>query len=209
MKKKHLFPLLAALVCAAGLLWMRGGDRPALLDDLALPGGGASVPEVAIGDQEVPLAEAPGAEDLQPDQSGAEDPFDQFTQDQRDAMEEVLELVNQAREEAGLAPLELDPALCGAAQVRARECVGTFSHTRPDGTSYKTAIAQAEVESGYTGENVATGHSSAKQVVAAWMKSEGHRANILNEKFTKLGVGLEKNTGNRYQGYAWAQLFVK
>ena len=59
MKKKHLFPLLAALVCAAGLLWMRGGDRPALLDDPALPGGGASVPEVAIGDQEVPLAEAP------------------------------------------------------------------------------------------------------------------------------------------------------
>ena len=40
MKKKHLFPLLAALVCAAGLLWMRGGDRPALLDDPALPGGG-------------------------------------------------------------------------------------------------------------------------------------------------------------------------
>ena len=49
MKKKHLFPLLAALVCAAGLLWMRGGDRPALLDDPALPGGGASVPCAAGG----------------------------------------------------------------------------------------------------------------------------------------------------------------
>ena len=124
-------------------------------------------------------------------------------------MNEVLELVNKARADAGLAALELDPALCGAAQVRAKECVGTFSHTRPDGTKYKTAISEAGVDSNYTGENVATGHTSARQVVDAWLRSEGHRANILNEKFTKLGVGFSPNTGNRYRGYAWSQLFVK
>lgn len=205
MKRKHLFPLLAALVCAAGLLWMRtGAPDPVLLDDPALP---AAPGEVEIGDPDVPLAPLPKEEGSE--QGGEEDPFGQFTQDQRDTMEEVLELVNQAREEAGLAPLELDPSLCGAAQARAAECVKSFGHTRPDGTSYKTAIAQAGIESNYTGENVATGHASAEQVVAAWLKSEGHRANILNENFTKLGVGFEKNTGNKYKGYAWAQLFVR
>ena len=200
MKKKYPI-LLAAALCAGALLWA-AVPRPALLENDSLPVDAPG--SVDIGDSDVPRADLP---DSEPGQE--EDPFAAFTEDQRTTMNEVLELVNKARADAGLAALELDPALCGAAQVRARECVGTFSHTRPDGTSYKTAIAQAEVESGYTGENVATGHSSAKQVVAAWMKSEGHRANILNEKFTKLGVGLEKNTGNRYQGYDWAQLFVK
>ena len=84
-----------------------------------------------------------------------------------------------------------------------------FSHTRPDGTSYKTAISEAGVVSNYTGENVACGHSSAQQVVKAWLNSPGHKDNILNSNFTKIGVGLEKNVGNGYRGYAWAQLFVK
>ena len=93
--------------------------------------------------------------------------------------------------------------------VRAGECVSTFSHTRPNGTKYKTAIAEAGVVSNYTGENVASGYTSAKQVVSGWLNSEGHRANILNEKFTKLGVGFVANTGNRYKGFAWSQLFVR
>ena len=79
----------------------------------------------------------------------------------------------------------------------------------PDGTPYKTAIAEAGVQSNYTGENVATGHTSPQQVVSRLLKSEGHRANIVNEKFTRIGIGLEKNVGNRYGGYSWSQLFVK
>lgn len=211
MKKDRSLLLwgLLALLCTGSLLWLRAGPRPILLENGGAPVHGTAGPSsVDIGDEDVPLTELP-EEDVLPDESQEEDPFDAFTQGQRAAMEEVLELVNQARADAGLRPLELDPSLCSAAQVRAAECVGTFSHTRPDGTSYKTAIAQAGIVSNYTGENVATGHTSAKQVVDSWLKSEGHRANILNEKFTKLGVGLEANTGNKYKGYAWAQLFVQ
>lgn len=200
MKKRYLVFLFTAVLCAGSLLWV-SAPRSALLEN---DGGEEPPSSVEIGDSDVPLAQLPD-----PDQDQEEDPFAAFTQEQRDTMDQVLELVNAAREDAGLAALELDPALCGAAQVRAGECVSTFSHTRPDGTKYKTAIAEAGVVSNYTGENVATGHTSAKQVVEAWMRSEGHRANILNEKFTKLGVGFEPNTGNRYKGFAWSQLFAR
>lgn len=200
MKKKYLTGLLLAALCIACLVWVNI-PRTALLENDPLenedPSGSAVID---IDDGDVPLAELPGGTD--------EDPFAQFTEDQLTIMNEVLDLVNDARADAGLNALELDPALCGAAQVRAVECVGSFSHTRPNGARYKTAITEAGLTATYTGENIATGHTSAKQVVDAWMKSEGHRANILNEHYTKLGVGLEANTGSRYRGYAWAQLFM-
>ena len=202
MKKKYPI-LLAAALCAGALLWA-AVPRPALLENDRPAEEDPSSSSVEIGDSDVPMTVLPEAAP-----SLEEDPFAAFTEDQRTTMNEVLELVNKARADAGLAALELDPALCGAAQVRAKECVGTFSHTRPDGTKYKTAISEAGVDSSYTGKNVATGHTSARQVVDAWLRSEGHRANILNEKFTKLGVGFSPNTGNRYRGYAWSQLFVK
>ena len=126
-----------------------------------------------------------------------------------DAANEVLRLMNTARAEEGLPPLKMDPALSQWAMQRAAECSVYYSHTRPDGTSYKTAISEAGVVSNYTGENVACGHSSAQQVVKAWLNSPGHRDNILNSNFTKIGVGLEKNVGNGYKGYSWSQLFVK
>ncbi|MCI9155478.1 MAG: CAP domain-containing protein [Lawsonibacter sp.] len=196
MKQKFIFPLLAVL-CAGCLMWSAGLSRPALLDN----DGNLSI---EVDDSRVPMADFPPA-----NQGEEEDPFARFTQEQRDFMDEILALVNQARAEAGLSALELNPALCGAAQVRAKECVSTFSHTRPNGSSYKTAIAEMGITADYVGENVATGYKDAQQVVNAWLKSEGHRANILNENYTKIGIGSEKNTGNRYRGYAWSQLFIQ
>lgn len=213
MKKQTLLPLLAVVLCVSGFLWLNA-SRPALLENGSLPPegpdtsdtGGAPIVTIPDSGSGVPLTAAP---EPAPDQSGeAEDPWAQFSQAQMDAMHEVLRLVNEARAEENLPALELEPALCGAARVRAQECVGTFSHTRPDGTKYKTAITEAGITSGYTGENAATGHSTAKQVVDAWLRSEGHRANILNERFTRLGVGFEKNTGNQYRGYTWVELFI-
>lgn len=193
MKKRIWMVPLAAALCA---LLLTSAPRTALLAPAA------AEPEISIDEENIPLAETPEA-------TQEEDPFAQFTEDQRAVMEEVLELVNKARSQAGLSPLELDPALCGAAQVRAEECVGTFSHTRPNGSSYQTAVSEAGLDSSYVGENVATGYKNAQHVMDGWLKSEGHRANILNENYTRMGLGFEKNTGNRYQGFAWAQLFVQ
>ena len=193
MMKKCMPMVFLTLICV-GCLWLMT-PRPELLENDA-----PQEDSIMIPDAQVPLAEAPA--------SSAKDPYAQFSDSQLNTLREVLDLVNDAREAAGVDALALDPALCGAAQLRSGECVSKFSHTRPDGSSYKSAISEAGVSCGYTGENAATGQSSAKQVVDSWLNSEGHRANILNSNYTRLGVGFAPNTGNHYQGYAWVQLFA-
>ena len=91
-----------------------------------------------------------------------------------------------------------------AAQVRAAETVQSFSHTRPNGSSFSTALTEAGVSYTRSGENIAYGQSTPQQVVQAWMNSSGHRANILNESFTTIGVGYTVSGGTAY----WAQLFT-
>lgn len=92
-----------------------------------------------------------------------------------------------------------------AAQVRAVECEQSFSHTRPNGTSFSTALKEQGVSYRRAGENIAWGQRSPEEVVNAWMNSEGHRANIMNSNFTKIGVGYYQNAnGVKY----WSQLFI-
>ena len=55
------------------------------------------------------------------------------------------------------------------------------------------------------GENIAAGQGDPKDVVEAWMNSPGHRANIMNNDFKKIGVGYSE--GGEYGKY-WAQLFA-
>lgn len=112
---------------------------------------------------------------------------------------EVISQVNNERTNAGLPPLSVSAELTGAACIRAREIVGQFSHTRPDGSSWSTVSAAA------TGENIAKGQNSADRVMAAWMSSEGHRANILRSSFGSIGVCALKVDGVIY----WVQLFGK
>lgn len=114
--------------------------------------------------------------------------------------ESVLYYCNIEREKAGVSPLVLDSELCAAADIRAKEVAGTFSHTRPDGRDCFTVIDDAGYDYYLVGENIAGGFRSAKSVVDGWMTSPGHRANILNKNFTHLGVGKS--------GVYWVQLFT-
>ena len=119
---------------------------------------------------------------------------------------EVLQLVNQARADQGLAPLTADPALTAAAQTRAEELTTLYSHTRPDGRSCFTALTEAGVAYWAAGENIAAGYPTPAEVVAGWMASDGHRANILSEDFTQMGLGYAPAEDG--YGHYWAQLFV-
>lgn len=112
----------------------------------------------------------------------------------------ILELVNIERQKEGLSPLSYYSKGQAAADIRAKEIINTFSHTRPDGTNCFTALEGINYWS--AGENIALGHRSAEQVVDAWMNSPGHRANILNENFTHLIVGYD------HEAKAWVQLFL-
>lgn len=118
--------------------------------------------------------------------------------------EEVLRLTNEYRVAAGLSPLTMNYTLCDAGDVRAAEIVTSFSHTRPDGTRCFTAF---NVAYRTAGENIAAGQTSPKEVVEAWMNSEGHRANILNPRFTQLAVGYLYSSSDVY-GHHWVQLFI-
>lgn len=105
----------------------------------------------------------------------------------------ITELVNQHRAEAGLAPVEYSAELSKPAQTRVFEIEESFSHTRPDGRYFSSALKDYGISYRYAGENIAWGHKSPEEVVEAWMNSPSHRANILNKSFTKLGVGYQQN----------------
>jgi len=171
-----------------------------------------------IGEESVPLAGGPGevaTEQSGPGVSGpgeaAEGPGVSSDasaaapiSDEHPNVQKVIDLVNAEREKAGLAPLSKNSALCSAAAVRAQEISTSFSHTRPDGRSYKTAIEEAGVTLHGVGENVAMGYRTAEDVMSGWMGSEGHRDNILLNKYTSMGVGYYKADN----GYCyWAQEF--
>ncbi|GAA3071674.1 hypothetical protein GCM10020254_14360 [Streptomyces goshikiensis] len=110
---------------------------------------------------------------------------------------EVIRLVNIERGQAGCGALTANARLTQAAQsyteVMARS--GELSHTGPDGSTMSGRISATGYKWSATGENIAKGQADAAAVVDAWMKSPGHRANILNCNFTEIGVGVQKAGG--------------
>ena len=123
---------------------------------------------------------------------------------QGDFASQVVALVNAGRAKQGLSALTIDTKVQQAALVRAKESAQSFSHTRPNGSSFSTALTEAGVSYRTAGENIAYGQSTPQQVMNAWMNSSGHRANILNANYTTIGVGYTVINGTAY----WAQLFT-
>lgn len=120
------------------------------------------------------------------------------------AASEVVRLTNSARGQNGYAALVEDGALSEAAAVRAREIARSFSHTRPSGASFSSALSESGVSYLWAGENIASGQKSASEVVNAWMNSPGHRANILNSSYSRIGSASVNIDGTLY----WVQLFA-
>ncbi len=121
--------------------------------------------------------------------------------------DEVIRLLNIERKSQGLSPLKKNDALMKATAVRAEEisCDGHFSHTRPDGGSCFSVLAEFDIVYMGAGENIAMGYGTPESVMDGWMNSEGHRANILSSRYTDVGVGVYKKDGRLY----WVQLFTK
>ena len=118
---------------------------------------------------------------------------------------QVLQLVNQERAKAGLSALSTNTTLTSAANQRAKETVTSFSHTRPNGTSFSTVLKEFSISYNAAGENIAYGQKTPQEVVTGWMNSPGHRANIMNANFGKIGIGVHKaSNGTIY----WTQVFT-
>ena len=118
--------------------------------------------------------------------------------------EEVARLVNVERQKYGLAPLTLDWELSRVARYKSQDMHdrGYFSHQSPTYGSPFDMMRSFGLSYRAAGENIAKGHRSAAEVVNAWMNSSGHRANILNASFTKIGVGYVAD------GNYWTQMFI-
>ncbi len=107
---------------------------------------------------------------------------------------QVLKLVNKERAKGGLSALIISQSLVAPANKRAQEIAQSFSHTRPNGTSWSTVLDEYNVSVTAAGENLAYGYNTPEAVVEGWMSSTGHRANIMNANFHKIGIGVYKNS---------------
>ncbi|MBO9604315.1 MAG: SafA/ExsA family spore coat assembly protein [Paenibacillaceae bacterium] len=120
---------------------------------------------------------------------------------------QVVDLINAERAKQGLSPLANDWQLARVARYKSEDMRDNnyFSHTSPTYGSPFDMMQSFGISYGYAGENIAAGQTSPAAVVDAWMNSAGHRANILNANYTKIGVGLAQ--GGSY-GYYWTQEFT-
>lgn len=99
--------------------------------------------------------------------------------------------------------LELEARLTVAAQAHADDMAasGTMSHTGSDGSRPDERIARTGYAPAAWGENVAAGYPTVDAVMAGWLGSDGHCANLMNPGFTDFGAGAS--------GRYWAQVFAR
>jgi uncharacterized protein YkwD len=115
----------------------------------------------------------------------------------------VVAATNAERAEAGCDPVRLDSRLSAAAQGHASDMAANdyFSHTDQDGGDSSDRMHDAGFSGSRTGENIAYGQETGAEVVATWMDSSGHRHNILNCAYDRIGVGYDA------RGDYWVQDF--
>jgi uncharacterized protein YkwD len=122
--------------------------------------------------------------------------------------QDVVKLVNAERAKAGCKPVTADDRLVAAARGHSADMAARdyFDHATPEKADFAARITTAGYRWAAAGENIAKGQSTAAEVMAGWMSSDGHRANILNCAFTNVGVGVVADpTGARL----WTQDFAK
>ncbi|WP_227522028.1 CAP domain-containing protein [Bacillus solitudinis] len=118
---------------------------------------------------------------------------------------QVIELTNAERRNNGLSDLQADTQLSNVAKEKSNDMQANnyFSHTSPTYGSPFDMMRDFDISYQAAGENIAQGQQTPEQVVQAWMNSEGHRANILNNNYTHIGVGYNQN------GHYWTQMFIR
>jgi uncharacterized protein YkwD len=99
-----------------------------------------------------------------------------------------------------------DNNLQNATSTRRNELYENYSHTRPDGSDFYTALNNIPYKD--VAENIARGVETAETVVKGWMNSAGHRANILNPNFTEMGVDRVFYSDSSGEQCYWVQLFI-
>lgn len=108
------------------------------------------------------------------------------------SIQEVVNLTNKKRSDAGLSTLTLNQTLSNAAYVKGVDMINKdyWAHVSPDGTQPWAFFKNAGYKYRYAGENLARDFSNATDAVNAWMNSPTHRDNMLNPKYKEIGIGI-------------------
>lgn len=125
-----------------------------------------------------------------------------------DYQKEMVKLVNEERNKANLPPVVLDEKLNEIAKKKVELLIkeGKLNHLAGGYKSFGEFLKSYDISYSLAGENIAKKTKTSVESLNLWLSSKGHRANILNETFTNMGVakGTDKN-GDVY----WAQIFIK
>lgn len=108
--------------------------------------------------------------------------------------QEVVNLVNKARQSAGIPILAENSLLEQAAQAKALDMLKNdyFAHTSPQGATPWSWLEKSGYTYKYAGENLAMNYKTAESQQKAWMNSATHKKNILNSLYTETGVAVAK-----------------
>ena len=104
----------------------------------------------------------------------------------------VIDYTNADRTNNQKQPLKINPLLAQAAQLKADDMAkrSYFSHEGPSGEAPWSWLDKVGYKYVYAGENLALDFFESSEVNQAWMNSPKHRENILDKKFTDIGIGL-------------------
>ena len=118
----------------------------------------------------------------------------------------VLDLINKARSEANVTPLQVNDLLASTAQAKANDMVENnyFSHESPSYGSPFEMMQNAGITYKTAGENIA-GNSSVENAVNSWLASDTHKQNILSNAYNYVGIGITKS--DTY-GYVIVVMFI-
>lgn len=121
----------------------------------------------------------------------------------------LVDLTNSNRLSQNLDPLTSNPILASAAQLKANDMAekNYFAHTSPEGRTPWYWFTKSDYQFLYAGENLAVNFADSEDVVRAWMNSEGHRANILSDKFSEIGIAMAPGKYNGQNSIYVVQLF--
>ncbi|USN88628.1 MAG: hypothetical protein H6780_04035 [Candidatus Nomurabacteria bacterium] len=121
----------------------------------------------------------------------------------------VVDLTNEERAMNHAAPLQRNAVLDEAARLKAEHMAKYeyFAHFSPDGVSPWHWFDKAGYRYAFAGENLAIHFTDSDEVVEAWMNSPAHRQNIVDQKYTEIGVGTAKGEYEGYKTVYVVQLF--
>ena len=116
---------------------------------------------------------------------------------QASAEDKILELMNAKRVEAGLQPLTIDNTLVQVARYKSDHMIqyNYFDHVTPQGTKYTDWLQAVGYKYTTAGENIAYNTYDANELFTQWWNSPGHRANMMNPSYTKVGIGVIQGNG--------------